>query len=89
MNIETVTVGYSKLVSCDHNNESFSVSLTAKLRDGDGYERVRDRLLTECVEYVENKHSKRDLVVIPKEELDKLRKIVKTMKEIECEELPF
>ena len=91
MQVRNVTVGYSRLVTGDNfSNKRYSCELTAELRDGDHFETIRSDLERQCVNYVESKIAGQEIIVVTKEQAEKLKAILKASFELNnADELPF
>jgi len=90
MYIKNLTVGYSRLVTgSNFSNKRYTCELTVDLRDGDHWETKRDELMKQCEQYVESKLADKELVVVDKDQAEKIRNIVQSVNSFNCNDLPF
>jgi hypothetical protein len=92
MKITSVTVEYSRLVTGDNfSNKKFGCSLTASISESEisSYAAVREELEKRCVGYVESRISGEDVIVVTKEQAEKIKKLVGAVYDFKSNELPF
>jgi hypothetical protein len=89
MRITCVCVGYSRLVTGEgFTNKKHSLELTADCED-DEYTTVLNDLERKCENYVESKLAGSDVIVITKEQGEKIKSLVQSIYNLKSDELPF
>jgi hypothetical protein len=90
MTIKTVTVGYSRLATgSNFSNKRYSCELTAEMRDGDHWKHFRDELLKMCENYVESKFAGEEVIVVTKNQGEKIKSLVQSVNDLKKDDLPF
>jgi hypothetical protein len=91
MEIKSVTVGYSKLVSRGNfENEKMSCELSANIDSSrEDMTTVRNTLEKMCREYVESRLAGNEMVFVDKDTAEKIRTLSNLLKSKEFEDLPF